>query len=73
MKMKYDAKTDSVFIELAKGKYQNTRKISDSILVDEDASGKILGIEILDAKKNIQSFNPKTSQYYIHSTSKFRT
>lgn len=68
MKIKYDAKTDSIFIELAKGKYENTRKISDSILVDEDIKGKILGIEILDAKKNIQSFNPKTSQLNIQSS-----
>ncbi len=62
MKMKYDKKIDAVYIELAKGKYAKTRKVSDSILVDEDAKGKPLGIEILDATKNISAFNPaKTS------------
>lgn len=65
MKMKYDIKTDSVFIELAKGEYENTRKISDSILVDEDIKGKILGIEILDAKKNIEAFNPKSIEFVV--------
>ena len=57
MKTKYDKKTDAVYIELAKGKYEATRKISDAILVDEDKKGKILGVEILDASKNIQAFN----------------
>ena len=59
MKTKYDKKTDAVYIELAKGKYEATRKISDAILVDEDKKGKVLGIEILDASENISAFDPK--------------
>jgi len=58
MKTKYDKKTDAVYIELAKGKYEATRKISDAILVDEDKKGKVLGIEILDASENINAFDP---------------
>ena len=57
MKIQYDKKEDAVYLELAKGKYSRTRKISDAVLVDEDTKGKILGIEILDAKKNIKAFN----------------
>ena len=59
MKTKYDKKTDAVCIELAKGKYEATRKISDAILVDEDEKGKVLGIEILDASENIKAFDPQ--------------
>ena len=59
MKMQYDSKIDAVYIELAKGIYSNTRKVSDVILVDEDRKGKVLGIEILDAMKNIPAFNPQ--------------
>lgn len=59
MKMKYDSKMDAVYIELARGDYDNTRKISDVILVDEDKKGKILGIEILDATENIPAFDPQ--------------
>ncbi|MEK9207869.1 MAG: DUF2283 domain-containing protein [Patescibacteria group bacterium] len=59
MKTKYDKKTDAVYIELAKGKYEATRKISDAILVDEDEKGKVLGIEILDASENIKAFDPQ--------------
>ncbi len=62
MKMKYDKKVDAIYLELAKGKYDKTRKVSDVILVDEDVKGKVLGIEILDATKNISAFDPhKTS------------
>lgn len=57
--MKYDKKVDAVYIELARGKYSKTRKISDVILVDEDVKGKPLGIEILDATKNISAFDPR--------------
>lgn len=48
MKIKYDPKVDAVYIELAKGRYDRTRKVSETVLVDEDVKGKILGVEILD-------------------------
>jgi len=67
MKMKYDKKEDAIFIEFAKGTYKKTRKVSDTILVDEDATGKILGIEILDASKNVQEFDPTKSNFTLQS------
>lgn len=63
MKIRYDKKIDAMYIKLAKGKYDNTRKISDVILVDEDKKGKVLGIEILDASENISAFDPKTINF----------
>ncbi len=65
--MQYDSKADAMYIELANGKYSRTRKISDSILVDEDTKGKILGIEILDARKNIQAFDPHRTEVTIQN------
>lgn len=62
MKIRYDKKIDAMYISLAKGKYDSTRKISDVILVDEDKSGKVLGIEILDATKNIAAFDPQKTK-----------
>lgn len=59
MKIHYDPKMDAVYIELAKGIYEVSREISSSVVVDEDKKGKILGIEILDATKNIEAFDPK--------------
>lgn len=59
MKIHYDSKVDAVYIELAKGRYEVSREISDSVVVDEDKNGKVLGIEILDATENIPAFDPK--------------
>lgn len=61
--MKYDKKVDAVYIELAKGRYNKTRKISDAIFVDEDEKGKVLGFEILDATKNINAFDPRKATF----------
>ena len=63
MKVKYDPKVDAVYIELSKGKYDRTRKVSSSVMVDEDVKGRILGIEVLDAKKNLSSFDPKKPEF----------
>ena len=67
MKLQYDIKEDAIYFDLAKGKYNKTRKITDSILVDEDKSGKVLGIEILDAKENITAFDPHQTSLPIQS------
>ena len=67
MKLQYDIKEDAIYLNLAKGKYNKTRKITDSILVDEDKSGKVLGIEILDAKENITAFDPQQTSLPIQS------
>ena len=67
MKMQYDAKEDAVYIELSKGTYRRTRKVTDAILVDEDVKGKILGIEILDAQKNITAFDPQKTNLVMQT------
>lgn len=68
MKIQYDSKIDAVYIELAKGKYDISREISDSVVVDEDKNGKILVIEILDATKNIEAFDPKKATFTVQAS-----
>lgn len=67
MKMNYDPKEDVMYIELGKGTYSRTRKVSDVVLVDEDAKGKVLGIEILDATKNIEAFDPDKTKLTVQT------
>lgn len=59
MKIRYDSKVDAVYIDLAPGKYHVSKNISDSIIVDLTKTGKVLGIEILDASETIPAFDPK--------------
>ncbi|OGK14452.1 hypothetical protein A3C98_04995 [Candidatus Roizmanbacteria bacterium RIFCSPHIGHO2_02_FULL_37_15] len=68
MKLKYDSKVDAIYIELAKGRYNKTKKITDSILVDEDSKGRVLGIEILDVKKNISAFDPQNTKFIVQTS-----
>lgn len=58
MNVTYDKQTDILSIDLAKGRYEVSKKITDRIIVDVTTQGKVLGIEILDASETIQSFNP---------------
>ena len=68
MKIRYDPKVDAIYIELAKGKYDISREISDSVVVDEDKKGKVLGIEILDATKNIPAFDPQNLKLSVQTS-----
>lgn len=68
MKLRYDSKEDVIYIELAKGRYNRTKKISESILVDEDSKGKVLGIEILDAKENVTAFDPQNTKFVVQTS-----
>lgn len=51
MKISYDPKIDAMYIRFASGKYDHTQKVNDSVMVDVAKSGKVLGLEILDAKE----------------------
>lgn len=54
MKITYDKKVDAMYIELNdKMVHHKTRKITDDVLVDYSKDGKIIGVEVLDASKNI--------------------
>ncbi len=58
MKIKYDKQIDALYISLKKGKYDHTKKITDSILVDISKTGEVLGLEVLDAEENIGKVKP---------------
>ena len=53
MNINYDKTADAVYINLKKGKVAKTTKLAERLLVDLDKSGKILGLEILDASSQI--------------------
>ena len=59
MNVRYDQKRDVMYIDMANGEYDRSKKISDSIVVDVAKDGTILGIEILDTTENIKYFDPK--------------
>ena len=53
MKLKYDATADAIYFYVRKGKVKRTIRTTDRLLVDVDATGNIIGIEILDASSQM--------------------
>jgi len=47
MKISYDPKADTLYIQFQEGTVGKTKKVEEGILIDLDNSGKIFGIEII--------------------------
>lgn len=63
MKISYDPKVDAMYIRLASGRYSVTKKVSDNVLVDVTKGGKVLGLEILDAKGQFGEIKPERIEF----------
>jgi uncharacterized protein YuzE len=58
MKTEFDKEADAAYIyfkEIASGEVAETIVLNDSVNIDMDKSGKVLGIEILDASEHLPS------------------
>ena len=56
LKITLDKEADAAYIylkEIATGEVAKTISLNDSINIDLDSSGQILGIEVLDASQNL--------------------
>ncbi len=53
VKVEYDRKADAMYIWVRKGKYDISEELAENVLIDLDKTGHIIGIEVLDASKNL--------------------
>jgi len=51
VKIQYDPKADALYIELRDGDIEESDEIAKGFIVDYDADGKPLAIELLDASQ----------------------
>jgi uncharacterized protein YuzE len=68
MDVKYDMMADAVYLNVSTGKVAKTLEVQDRLNIDFDGTGRILGIEILEAshqeklvaslKKNVEAGIP---------------
>lgn len=66
MDIHYNNKTDLLYMRLDDSKHEITNKrISDEVVLDIDDEGKIIGIEIMDASKNINLKNILPVNYSV--------
>ena len=66
MKIRYDEKSDAVYIRLRDARYHESDEIRDGIVLDYDRKGKIIGIEILDASTHLLPDELASMQFEVH-------
>ena len=54
MKLNYYADTDSLYIDLTERVSVESREISEGVVLDYDATGTLVGIDIDNASKKVQ-------------------
>ncbi len=54
MKLNYYPETDSLYIDLSEQPSVESREISEGILLDYDADGKLVGIDIDNASHKVE-------------------
>lgn len=57
MKVTYDPKADAIYIRLAAGVVAETDEVRPSVFADVDATGKVLGFELLSV--STRTDNPR--------------
>jgi uncharacterized protein YuzE len=53
VRVEYDKKADAMYIWLRKTKYDISEELAENVIIDLDKKGRIIGIEVLEASKNI--------------------
>ena len=54
MKLNYYAETDSLYIDLSEQPSAWSREVSEGVVLDYDAKGNLVGIDIDNASKKVQ-------------------
>ncbi len=53
VRVEYDPKSDTMYIWLRKAKYEISEELAENVIIDLDKRGPIIGIEVLDASRNL--------------------
>ena len=53
VRIEYDSKADAMYIWLRKAKYDVSEELAENVIIDLDKRGRIIGIEVLDASRNL--------------------
>ena len=53
MKMKYYEDTDSLYIDLSESPSTESKEVSEGVVLDYDAQGNLVGIDIDNAKRKV--------------------
>jgi uncharacterized protein YuzE len=51
MKIEYDPEVDALYVRLTDSKIIESEQVQPGIILDFDAAGKVVGVEVLNASK----------------------
>lgn len=57
MRVRVDHQADAVYLNLTDHEIAESEEVADGIVVDYDAEGRIVGLEILDASRRIGDYS----------------
>ena len=63
MTVNYDPRTDTLTVRFSSEKVEESDEGKPGVILDYDARGRLVGIEILDASKNVE--NPAHVDYSV--------
>jgi len=55
MRMTWDKEADALYIRFDEAKIVESEEVSDGIILDFDASGRVVGFEMLDVRQRFPS------------------
>ena len=53
MKFSYDKKTDALYMRFNEKPVFESDQVADNVIIDYDKSGRMIGLEVLDASKRM--------------------
>ena len=65
MKLQYDAEVDAAYLTLADSPVSDSEEVKPGILIDYDANGRVVGIEILSLRKQLPEADLKRIQLEV--------
>ena len=63
MKVQYDPAADAMYIRLAEGTVADSDEVRDGVVLDYDAAGGVLGIEVLNLSRRAD--NPREMAFEL--------
>ena len=55
MKSRYDAETDALYVRFADAEVVESEEVRPGFILDFDAAGRVVAVEILDASEHLAS------------------
>ncbi|MBF0310942.1 MAG: DUF2283 domain-containing protein [Magnetococcales bacterium] len=57
MRIRVDARSDAIYLDLTQESVESSEEVADGVILDYDANGRLVGIEVLEASKKSRDEN----------------